>query len=259
MTPQGAPLIVEVAGGPVEVGVEPGPDPPLVFLHEGLGSLGLWRSFPDDVRDATGGLATVVFSRHGYGSSGPAQLPRTVTYMHHEADVVLPDLLARLGVQRPVLVGHSDGASIALLYAGNAAHGAAIAGLVLLAPHVFVEATSVQGIRAARAAYQHGELRERLARHHADVDGAFWGWNDIWLSPEFRSWNICDRLRDITCPVLVIQGEADAYGTPAQLDAIEAGVAGPVTTVLLPGVGHAPHLEAADATLEAVTRFVRRL
>jgi pimeloyl-ACP methyl ester carboxylesterase len=179
--------------------------------------------------------------------------------MHNEADVVLPDVLARLGVQRPVLVGHSDGASIALLYAGNAAYGAAVAGLVLLAPHVFVEAVSVEGIRAARGAYVHGKLRERLSRNHADVDGAFWGWNDIWLAPEFRSWNICDRLPAITCPVLVVQGEADDYGTPAQLAAIEAGVAGPVTTVLLPGVGHAPHLEAPDATLATIASFVRGL
>ncbi len=251
--------VLDVAGGPLEIRVESGPDPTLVFLHEGLGSLGLWRSFPCEVRSAVGDPATVVFSRHGYGFSGPAELPRPMRYMHHEADVVLPDLLARLGVGRTVLIGHSDGASIALLFAGHPSHGASVAGLALLAPHVFVEPESVAGIRAARTAFVDGDLRDRLARHHADVDAAFWGWNDVWLSPHFQAWNICDRLSAITCPVLAIQGDADAYGTPAQLDAITRGVAGPVSTVLLPGIGHAPHQEAPDATLAEVTRFLRAL
>ena len=173
--------------------------------------------------------------------------------MHHEADVVLPALLGHFGIEAPVLIGHSDGASIALLYAGA---GHAVAGLVLLAPHVFVEDVSIDAISAAREAYAADGLRERLARHHDDVDVAFQGWNDVWLSPDFRAWNIEDRLGSITCPALLVQGEGDPYGTPAQLDAIEAGVTGPVRRVLLPEVGHAPQLEAPQATLVAVARFV---
>ncbi len=195
----------------------------------------------------------LVYSRHGYGRSAPARLPRPVTYMHHEADVVLPALLASFGIERPVLVGHSDGASIALLYAGA---GHPVAELVLLAPHVFVEDVSVEAIAAARTAYATTDLRQRLARHHDDVDATFRGWNDVWLSPAFRSWNIEDRLANVTCPVLVVQGADDPYGTTAQLDAIEAGNGGTTQRVLLPAVGHAPHLEATEATVDAVARFL---
>ena len=228
--------------------------PPLVFLHEGLGSQTLWRDVPDRVRAACGGPRTIVYSRHGYGRSDPpADGPRSVRYMHDEAQVVLPDLLARLGVDTPVLVGHSDGASIALLHAGA---GHPVAGLVLLAPHVFVEDRSVEGIVAARAAYESGGLRERLARHHDDVDVAFRGWCDVWMSDAFRAWDITDHLGVIRCPVLLVQGEDDAYGTLAQLDAITAGVAGPVERLVLPGMGHAPHLEAADQVIAAMATFL---
>ena len=154
-----------------------------MFLHEGLGSIELWRSFPDAVREGAGGPATLVYSRAGYGRSGPAVLPRPVTYMHHEADVVLPAVLDRFAIDRPVLVGHSDGASIALLHAGA---GHPVRGLVLLAPHVFVEDVSVASIADARRDFETTGLRDRLARYHDDVDAAFRGWNDVWLSPEFR-------------------------------------------------------------------------
>jgi pimeloyl-ACP methyl ester carboxylesterase len=230
------------------------PTPPLVFLHEGLGSIGLWRSFPDDVRRSCGGPELLVYSRAGYGHSAVLTVPRTVSYMHDEADLVLPRMLERFEISDPIIVGHSDGASIALLYAGA---GRPVRALVLLAPHVFVEDRSIEGIERARAEYA-ADLAGRMARHHDDADATFYGWNDVWLSPEFRSWNIEDRLGGITGPVLLVQGAADPYGTLAQLDAIERGVPGPCERLVLPGVRHAPHLEAPAETLAAVTRFIRR-
>ena len=237
-----------IDGGELEVRVDEADAgaehrPPLVFLHEGLGSIAQWRSFPDDVRRNVGGPATVVYSRHGYGSSAVVEHARTPDYMHDEADVVLPELLVELGIERPLLVGHSDGASIALLFAGA---GRPVAGLVLLAPHVFVEDRSIAGIEAARVAFAETDLAERLARYHRSAESTFRGWNDVWLSPEFRSWNIEERLPSIGCPVLLVQGADDQYGSLAQLDAIERGVAGPCRRVVLPGVGHSPHLEAPD-------------
>ena len=229
-------------------------DPTIVFLHEGLGSIELWRGFPAAVREATGRPATLVYSRAGYGRSGPAVLPRPVDYMHHEADVVLPELLAAFGIERPLLIGHSDGASIALLYAGA---GHAVAGLVLLAPHVFVEDVTVEAIAAARDDYATTDLRRRMARYHDDVDATFRGWNDIWLDPTFRAWNIEDRLPAITAPVLLVQGDADPFGTIAQLDAIEKQVAGDARRVEVPGARHSPHLDAPDVTLDAVAAFAR--
>lgn len=242
---------LEVRDLPAAPGAEA--QPALVFLHEGLGSLSLWRDVPDRVRSACGGPRTVVYSRHGYGRSAPPAAPPGVRYLHHEAHDVLPGLLAQLGVERPVLIGHSDGASIALLHAGA---GHPVAGLVLLAPHVFVEDRSVQGIRAAKRAYEEGDLKARLARHHDDVEVAFRGWNDVWLSPAFRSWDITDHLGAIACPVLLVQGAEDAYGTLAQLDAVEAGVRGHVERLVLAGVGHAPQFEAPDAVLAAIAHFV---
>jgi pimeloyl-ACP methyl ester carboxylesterase len=251
--------LVDVGGTALDVEHTPAapdapPLAPLVFLHEGLGSIGLWRSFPADVRRACGEPEVVVYSRQGHGRSAPITTPRPVTYMHDEADAVLPAVLARFGITSPILVGHSDGASIALLYAGG---GGVVDGLVLLAPHVFVEDRSIEGIASARVSYRDGDLAERLARHHDDPEGMFRGWNDVWLSPEFRAWNIEDRLGGVTCPVHLVQGDADPYGTLAQLDAIEGGVGGVCTRVVLPGVGHAPHLEAPEETLAAVVAFVR--
>jgi pimeloyl-ACP methyl ester carboxylesterase len=251
--------LVDVAGVALDVEHTPAapgrpPSAPLVFLHEGLGSIGLWRSFPADVRRACGEPEVVVYSRQGYGRSAPLTTPRPVTYMHEEADDMLPAVLARFGIWSPILVGHSDGASIALLYAGG---GGVVDGLALLAPHVFVEDRSIEGIEAARRGYRDGDLASRIARHHDDPDGMFRGWNDVWLSPEFRSWNIEDRLGGVACPVLLVQGDADPYGTLAQLDAIERGVRARCRRVVLPGVGHAPHLEAPEETVAAVADFVR--
>jgi pimeloyl-ACP methyl ester carboxylesterase len=248
--------LASVAGTAIDVQRTPGTSPALVFLHEGLGSIGLWRSFPADVRRTCDGPEVLVYSRQGHGHSQPLTGPRRVTYMHEEADDVLPALLARFAITAPLLVGHSDGASIAMLYAGG---GRPVRGLVLLAPHVFVEDRSIEGIAAARRSYVDGDLAARLARHHDDPDATFWGWNDVWLAPEFRSWNIEERLAGITCPVLLLQGGADPYGTLAQLDAIERGVRGECTRVVLPGVGHAPHLEAPAETVAVVTEFVNRI
>lgn len=230
--------------------------PTLVFLHEGLGCVALWRRFPAQLAAATG-CGAVVFSRYGYGLSDPFTEPRTVRYMHEEADRSLPALFDELGIVEPVLVGHSDGASIALLHAG--ATGRPVAGLALLAPHVFVEEISVAGIEAARRAYLSGDLRQRLAKYHRDPDATFFGWNDIWLSPEFRSWNIEGVLGQIACPVLVVQGTADPYGTLAQAEAVLAGVRGRAEQVIIGGCRHSPHLDAPQQTVEAATGFIARI
>jgi pimeloyl-ACP methyl ester carboxylesterase len=247
---------VEVDGAALDARFVPaagGAGAPLVFLHEGLGSLDLWRDVPDAVRERVGRPRLLVYSRRGYGRSDPADLPRPVSYMHHEAAVVLPAVLAHFGLDRPVLVGHSDGASIALLHAGA---GHPVAALVLIAPHVFVEDVTVASIAAAGRDYETTGLRARLARHHDDVDATFRGWNDIWLDPAFRAWNIEASLPGVTCPVLLVQGDADPYGTTAQLDAVESRVAGPVRRLVLPGAGHAPHLDAPEAVVDEVAAFL---
>jgi pimeloyl-ACP methyl ester carboxylesterase len=229
------------------------PAPTLVFLHEGLGSVALWRDFPARVAAATG-CAALIYSRYGYGSSEKLAAPRDVRYMHEEALETLPALLAALGISEPVLIGHSDGASIALIHA--AARRWAVRGLVLEAPHVFVEDITVTSIAGAKEAWRTADLRQRLARYHDDVDGAFTGWNDIWLDPDFRAWNIEAALPRIDCPVMVIQGADDEYGTPAQLQAIERQVKTPVELLLLSDCKHSPHRDQPDAVLAAIARFV---
>jgi pimeloyl-ACP methyl ester carboxylesterase len=230
--------------------------PTLVFLHEGLGSASLWRDFPDRLAAATG-LGALVYSRAGYGRSEPADLPRPVRFMHDEAEVLV-DVLEATGVRDPVLVGHSDGASIAIIYAGSDA-GPRPRALVLEAPHVFTEPHGLASIAAIREQYRTTELRERLARHHAHVDIAFRGWNDVWLDPEFRAWNIEEYLPRIAAPVLVVQGEDDEYGTWAQVEAIRAGSGGLVEVLAVPACGHSPHREHPDAVLAAVARFIHGL
>ena len=227
--------------------------PTLVFLHEGLGSVALWKDFPARVADVTG-CPVLVYSRAGYGRSSPAVLPRTTDYMHVEALTVLPALLDRLGIADPVLIGHSDGASIALLHAGSGSRP--VRALVALAPHVFVEDMSIASIDEVRRQYETTDLREKLARRHADPDAAFRGWNDIWLAPAFRSWNIEACLPGVRCPLLMIQGRDDEYGSAAQLDAIERQVGGKVTRIELADCRHSPHRDQPDATLAAITDFV---
>jgi len=230
----------------------PGAEPALVFLHEGLGSVALWRDFPERLARATGRRA-LVYSRAGHGNSPVPDTPRTPRFMHDEALEVLPELLATHGIEKPVLVGHSDGGSIALIHASR--HP--VTKLVLLAPHVFVEDLSVASIAEARETFETTDLRDRMARYHRDPEATFRLWNDIWLAPEFRDWSIEDVLPAITAPVLAIQGEHDQYGTLAQIDAIEAGVSGSFQRAVL-NARHAPHLEAPEETLEAAARFVRR-
>ena len=250
-----------VAGGHrlevVRLGPAPGAAPTLVFLHEGLGSVSAWRDFPERVVSATG-LGALVYSRWGYGKSEPVVVPRPLKYMHDEALVTLPQVLVAAGIEQAVLVGHSDGASIALIFAGSGLPEASrVRGLVLEAPHVFVEDLSVRSIAKAAEAYSTGDLRARLARHHGDnVDGAFWGWNRAWLDPGFLIWNIEEYLPRVRAPSLVIQGQDDPYGTIAQVESIETKSGGPVSRLVLPRCGHAPHRDQPEATIEAVARFV---
>jgi pimeloyl-ACP methyl ester carboxylesterase len=239
----------------VRIGAER-PGPTLVFLHEGLGSVSLWGDFPQRVADATT-LPALVYSRAGYGSSTVHVQARAPSYMHDEALATLPALLDALDIVDPILIGHSDGASIALIHAGASIRP--VRALVAMAPHVFVEARSIQGIEQAKLAYQGTDLRAKLGRHHADVDSTFLGWNDIWLSPAFRDWNIESFLPGIACPLLLIQGCDDEYGTLAQLDAIERQVRSRVERVALPECGHSPHRDQPQATLGAIAGFVATL
>jgi len=235
----------------------PAPDaaPTLVLLHEGLGCVSLWRDFPQRLADATR-CGVFAYSRYGYGKSDLEPLPWPVTYMHREAEQVLPGVLDRSGVRRYVLIGHSDGASIAAIHAGSVAD-ARRAGIALIAPHFFTEAAGLASIAAIRAAYETGDLRVRLARHHGQVDNAFYGWSGAWLNPDFRAWNILDRVARIDVPMLLLQGTQDAYGTAEQVYAAARTTKAPAETVLLQGTGHAPHLEKPDTTLDTVARFVQ--
>ena len=223
---------------------------PLVLLHEGLGSVGLWRGFPDRLAAVTG-RRTVAFSRWGHGQSDRPPKRRTPAFMHEEALEVLPELLAELRIQRPVLVGHSDGASIALIHAAH--HP--VEAVVAIAPHVFVEDICLREIEQARTAYDQGDLRDRLARHHKDPDAAFFGWNDVWLDPAFPQWDISGEVGRVTCPLLLIQGERDQYGTLAQLDAIEQRARGPVQRLHL-DCQHSPPTELPHETVAAIADFV---
>ena len=243
---------LEVAGRRLEA-VELAGDPelrPLVLLHEGLGSVSLWRAFPQALQAATG-RRVIAFSRFGHGRSEPPRRPRTPAFFHEEALDVLPEVLAQLDAQEPLLVGHSDGGSIALIHAGQ--HP--VAGIALLAPHVVVEEVTVAAIREARVAFDEGTLRQRMARHHDDVDAAFNGWCDVWLDPAFRDWSLEPDAERVTCPVLLIQGADDPYGTLEQLDRIQARVRGRVERLVVPG-GHSPHLEASEQVIAALVRWV---
>ena len=231
----GAQLALEYAW----VGAAASNHPVVVFLHEGLGSLSMWKQFPHQFCEANG-LRGLVFSRYGYGNSTarPAAERWATDFMHRQAFEVLPPLLAELGIERPWLFGHSDGGSIALLYAARFPHQ--VSGVVAVAPHIFVEPVTIANIEAAHAAYLHGDLRARLARHHADVDSAFFGWNDIWLDPAFLDWNIARELDGIGCPLLAIQGEEDEYGTLEQVRGI-ARIVDAAQVAVLAHCGHSPH------------------
>ena len=251
---------LEIGGARLEYrlwGPQPAEAPCLALLHEGLGSVGLWGDFPERLQAATG-ASVFAFSRAGYGASTPAALPRPPHYMHNEAHNVLPRVLEAIGFRRGLLIGHSDGASIAALYAGGV-QDHRVRGLAMIAPHFVVEDISISGIETARAAYASGELRAKLARRHADVDNAFCGWNDVWLSPAFRRWDISGCLSYIRVPVQIVQGSADPYGTVRQIEVAQAECTCPIEPVMLQGIGHAPHREAPEATLAAVAGFVNHL
>lgn len=243
---------VTVAGRTVETAQWPGDEQraAIVMLHEGLGSVGLWRDFPEALQRATG-RRVIAFSRFGHGHSQVSPWPRDmIGFQHREALTMLPELLEVLEVREPLLVGHSDGASIALIHAGR--HP--VAGLVLLAPHVFVEPLTLESIRQTRDDYVAGELRERMSRYHDDVDAAFWGWCEMWLDPAFAAWNLESDAALVTAPTLLVQGADDPYGTLEQLDRIEARLRGPSRRVVVAG-GHSPHLEAGDEVVRAVAEF----
>ena len=229
--------------------------PVMVFLHEGLGSVAMWKDFPQQFCERHG-LRGLVYSRYGYGNSTPRPADERwePDFMHRQAYEVLPALLAALGIERPWLFGHSDGGSIALLHAARFAEN--LRGVIVLAPHIFVEDISVASIRLARDAYLSDGLRERLARYHADVDSAFWGWNDIWLDPAFRDWNIEAELAGIRCPVLAVQGADDEYGTLEQIDGI-ARKAPQTRTLVLQQCGHSPHRDQPEALSREAGNYIR--
>ncbi len=229
--------------------------PELLLLHEGLGCVAMWRHFPEKLAAATG-CRVIVWSRAGYGGSQAYAEPRTTRYMHREAEEALPALLAELKIERPLLIGHSDGGSIALIFGG--AFPEVPRGIAVLAPHEFVEAETLAGIREARVAWQTTDLPQKLARyHHAQTERVFSDWNDCWLSPPFRDWNIEEYLPRIRCPVLAIQGEDDEYATLRQIDAIAEQVPG-TQLLKLANCGHTPQRDQEAAVLEALAAFIAR-
>ena len=222
------------------------------MLHEGLGSVSAWKDWPKHLSMQTG-LSVFAYSRRGYGRSDPHPPPWPLTYMHEEA-ALLPQILDDAGIHSAILLGHSDGGSIALIHAGT--RDPRLRALILLAPHVFCEPISVESIAKARDDFLHGDLRRRLAKHHDDVDGAFWGWNRAWLDPDFMRWNIEEFLPQIEIPVLAIQGDRDPYGTIAQIQAIQRGVRGRFESRLLHDCGHSPHRDQRDETTSAIASFL---
>jgi pimeloyl-ACP methyl ester carboxylesterase len=239
------------------IGPRPEAAPTIVMLHEGLGSAALWGAFPDKLAAATG-TGVFAYSRAGYGKSTPGKLPRSVNFMHEEACEVLPRVLQAIGFQRGILFGHSDGASIATIYAGSI-QDHHVRGLVLVAPHFFTEGMGIAEIKRARAAFAAGTLRDKLKRWHADVDCAFRSWSEPWLDPEFHKWDITEALAYIRVPILIVQGDDDQYGTIKQIEAAQRECFCPVETAVLPGIRHDPCREAPDLTLATTADFINRL
>ena len=235
--------------------IGPAPDqaPTIVMLHEGLGSAALWGDFPQQLQEATG-AGVFAYSRAGYGASSPVALPRPLDYMHREALEVLPKLLETIGFRRGILVGHSDGASIAAIYAGGI-QDHRLRAIALIAPHFIVEDVSVASIAEIKTVYETSDLRAKLARWHSDVDIAFYGWNGAWLDPKFRAWDISDYLAYIRVPVAIIQGADDQYGTIRQVSLAQEECYCPVEVTLRAGAGHSPPREATGATLDAISEF----
>lgn len=239
------------------VGPRPDAAPTLVLLHEGLGCVGLWGDFPDKLAQATG-CGVFDYSRAGYGQSSPVALPRPLTYINDEARDALPAVLDAIGFQRGLLIGHSDGASISAIYAGTH-QDHRLGGLVLMAPHFFTEDMGIAAIAEARTAYETTDLRAKLARWHKDPDNAFKGWNDAWLDPDFRKWDITEQLAYIRVPILIVQGADDQYGTVKQIEVAKEECYCPVEVALLPGVKHNPAREAAEVTIQTIADFTARI
>ena len=237
----------------------PSPDtaPTIMMLHEGLGCVDLWRDFPRKLAEATR-YGVFTYSRRGYGASDPAELPRPVDYMTREAVEVLPEVLGAIGFTEGILLGHSDGASIAAIYAGSI-QDHRVRGLVLMAPHFFTEPMGLAAIAKAREAYETGDLRARLSKYHANVDNAFRGWNDAWLNPEFRDWNVADAIDYLRIPVLAVQGRDDQYGTLAQVEELESRSYAPVDTMILDDCRHSPHLDQPGQVVAGIAEFCARL
>jgi pimeloyl-ACP methyl ester carboxylesterase len=239
--------------------IGPAPDqaPTIVMLHEGLGCVGLWGDFPEKLQAATS-AGVLVYSRAGYGASTPAALPRPLDYMHIEAREVLPKLLDATGFRRGLLVGHSDGASIAAIYAGSH-QDHRVQGLALIAPHFIVEDISVSSIAGIKRAYETSDLKAKLSRWHKDVDNAFYGWNDAWLDSRFRAWDISEYLAYIRVPVAILQGADDQYGTMRQIEIAREECYCPIDVTEIAGAGHSPHREAPQTTLDTISDFARRI
>ncbi|HTA99549.1 MAG TPA: alpha/beta hydrolase [Bradyrhizobium sp.] len=239
------------------LGPAPSDAPTIVMLHEGLGSAGLWGDFPEKLQAATG-CGVFVYSRAGYGASTPVTLPRPLDYMHVEALEVLPKLLDAIGFRRGLLLGHSDGASIAAIFAGGVADHR-IRGVAMIAPHFIVEDVSVASIAEIKTIYETTELRAKLQRWHRDVDNAFYGWNNAWLHPDFRRWDISEYLAYIRVPVAIVQGAEDQYGTIRQIEIAREECYCPVDVTVISGAGHSPHREVPELTLSVVSDFVKRI
>ncbi|CUH64035.1 acetoin dehydrogenase E2 subunit dihydrolipoyllysine-residue acetyltransferase [Thalassovita gelatinovora] len=237
----------------------PAPDqaPTIVMLHEGLGCLALWRDFPQRVAAATG-CGVFVYSRAGYGQSDLADLPRPLDYMTREAVDVLPQVLDGFGFQNGILMGHSDGATIAAIYAGSV-EDFRVRGLILMAPHFFTEDMGLAEISKAKTVFETGELKQKMAKYHRDPENTFRGWNDSWLAPGFKSWNVGEVIDYLRIPVLAIQGRQDQYGTLAQIDEIDSRIYSPLETAILDDCGHSPHFDQPKQTLAAITDFTARL
>jgi pimeloyl-ACP methyl ester carboxylesterase len=239
------------------IGPRPDAAPTIVMLHEGLGSVGLWNSLPDEIAKATS-AGVFVYSRAGYGKSPAGKMPRSTSFLNEEACEVLPRVLEAIGFKRGLLLGHSDGASIAAIYAGSV-QDHRVRGVVLIAPHFFTEEKGLSEIRRAGKSFATGALRERLAPWHADVDAAFRSWHEPWTHPDFETWDITEALGYIRVPVLVIQGEDDQYGTLRQVEIVKEECYCPVETAVFPGVRHVPYRDAPELTLTTIAAFVNRL
>ncbi len=256
----GAAGFLEIDGGRLEYachGLAPAQSPTIILMHEGLGSVALWKDFPEALAKTTG-LGVFVYSRFGYGKSSPCALPRPLDYMTQEAVDVLPKVLDAINLEKGILMGHSDGGTIASIYVGSL-EDFRIRGLIVMAPHYFTEPEGLSSIEQSKELYEQGDLNARLSKYHDDVDCAFWGWNSAWLDPEFKEWNVSEVIDYLRIPTLAIQGAQDAYGTLAQIEEISSRSYAPVDVAIIEDCGHSPHRDQPEKVLESVSEFTARL